>query len=382
MKRHIRMGPESLRYAGRITFLLAASTLWATSAYGVEQFPLPSRMPIVILWGMLGVVGLVAARTALIGAKTRNPKKTRVAEISLLTLGVCFPLLLAETYCAFALCRSEGIGISFAAQRWRARYWRPINSDGFRDIELPSNSPAGKGLVLVLGDSFAAADGVRDYRDSFPRVLGEQLGDDFLVINRSMCGMESPHQLQAARGFPFSPDIVILSYCPYNDIWEDARSSGHAFNLELLLPRGRVWSWLTRNSYLCNFLHFSLQLHYEGDNSLRLLNFLNESYDSAEILHRHRQTLQGFVDYAEENEAKLLVVVWPIWGHPELTTKIFETVASAFGKEVSTINLEKAFEGWPLKDKIVNMSNLHPSVDAHRAVATLLADEVKQKARR
>src|SRR5205085_11395114 len=82
--------------------------------------------------------------------------------VTLSTLLYLFLFLEALFYYSFAV--PDTFGFTLAAQRWQERYWRPINSHGYRDVEHYPEEFQDKTVLFVVGDSFVAGPGLA-YRE-------------------------------------------------------------------------------------------------------------------------------------------------------------------------------------------------------------------------
>lgn len=99
------------------------------------------------------------------------------------------------------------------------------NSLGFRDRERAVEKPPGVFRILVLGDSIAAGQAVREPADVFPARLEAGLtaaGMAAEVINFAVTGYDTRQEvaLLEDRGLRFAPDLVLLAYC-LNDTRQD-----------------------------------------------------------------------------------------------------------------------------------------------------------------
>lgn len=99
------------------------------------------------------------------------------------------------------------------------------NSLGFRDRERAVEKPPGVFRILVLGDSIAAGQAVREAADVFPARLEAGLaaaGVAAEVINFAVTGYDTRQEvaLLEDRGLRFAPDLVLLAYC-LNDTRQD-----------------------------------------------------------------------------------------------------------------------------------------------------------------
>ncbi len=88
-----------------------------------------------------------------------------------------------EIFFGFFFVKSDGFCFTLASKTWFKRYWLPINSLGYRDIEYTKDNLKGKRIVFVVGDSFVAGQGIKNYKDRFSNILQEKLGKSWAVLN-------------------------------------------------------------------------------------------------------------------------------------------------------------------------------------------------------
>jgi hypothetical protein len=151
-----------------------------------------------------------------------------MSEIFLRVLGYSYPLFYTTDYDrGFAL----QPGIEGHYQREGESYVR-INSDGLRDREHAKAKPAGTVRIAVLGDSFAEAMHV-PIEQTFWSLLERKLqecnafpGQQVEVINFGVSGYGTAQELMTLRQkvWDYSPDLVVLAFTTYNDIYDDSRA--------------------------------------------------------------------------------------------------------------------------------------------------------------
>jgi hypothetical protein len=161
-----------------------------------------------------------------------------------------------------------------------------INSEGLRDREHSKIKPADTLRVAVLGDSFAEAKEV-PMEQTFWSVMEQKLqacqafaGKKVEVINFGVGGYGTAQELLTLRQkvWEYSPDIVLLTVTPYNDITDNYRPLKGAdevpyFNYqngELVYDASfrdsnkyrkhdsnlfRFWIWLHNGSRLIQLIH-------------------------------------------------------------------------------------------------------------------------------
>lgn len=89
------------------------------------------------------------------------------------------------------------------------------NSLGLRDIEFPSEKPAGENRILILGNSTTFGSGVA-MEDTYPKQLEKILGPPYRVINAGGQGSSLPESIAFLKetGFDFKPDLIVLGFSP------------------------------------------------------------------------------------------------------------------------------------------------------------------------
>lgn len=105
-----------------------------------------------------------------------------------------------------------------------------INSEGFRDREHTKAKPANTLRIAVIGDSFAEARQV-PAESAFWTVIERELqkseprGRNIEVLNFGVGGYGTVEELLTLRErvWEYSPDVVLLAFCTYNDVTDNYR---------------------------------------------------------------------------------------------------------------------------------------------------------------
>src|SRR5229473_3335943 len=176
--------------------------------------------------------------------RPRNLKK----KLLLVMLGLLFGLFMSETFLrvigySFPLFYTTDYYRGFALQPGiTGRYQREggsdvrVNSDGWRDREHTKAKPADTVRIAVLGDSFAEAMHV-PMEQTFWSLLERKLqdcnafpGKKVEVINFGVSGYGTAQELLTLRQkvWDYSPDIVMLAFTTYNDIYDNSRALSKA----------------------------------------------------------------------------------------------------------------------------------------------------------
>jgi len=271
---------------------------------------------------------------------------------------------------------SDGFGCTLASRLWMKKYWNPINSYRIRDFDHDIDSLDSKKVLMVVGDSFVAGHGIKNYSDRFPNLLGKSLGPRWEVIILAHNGWETAHEFGAIRSYPHKPDVIILSYF-INDIGWIAGKMG--FNPPHLLTRpSRFASALIDKSYLLNFAYWRLyRLRTMGND---YLDYLAKAYSNRDIWKNHLLELQNIYKYTQRHDIKLIVVVWPQLEHIEETRVFTSQVKNVFIKlGVPVVDLSSVLDGKNSGGLTVNSLDAHPNEAVHREVAGLLFKELNRQ---
>jgi len=155
-----------------------------------------------------------------------------MSEVFLRVIGYSFPIFYTtDYYRGFAL----RPGIEGHYQREGGSYVH-INSEGLRDREHTKAKPADTVRIAVLGDSFVEAMHV-PMEETFWSLLERKLqecnafpGKHVEVINFGVSRYGTAQELMTLRqkAWDYSPDIVMLAFTTYNDIYDNSRALSKA----------------------------------------------------------------------------------------------------------------------------------------------------------
>jgi hypothetical protein len=151
-----------------------------------------------------------------------------MSEVFLRVIGYSYPIFYSTDYYR---------GFALRPGMW-GHYQREgesdvrINSDGLRDREHTRVKPADTVRIAVLGDSFSEAMHL-PMEQTFWSVLERKLqdcnafpGKRVEVINFGVSGYGTAQELMTLRQkvWEYSPDIVMLAFTTYNDIYDNSRA--------------------------------------------------------------------------------------------------------------------------------------------------------------
>ena len=275
---------------------------------------------------------------------------------------------------------SDGFAHTLASRRWFAKYWKPINSFGYRDIEHDLNHLDGKKLLFVAGDSFVAGHGIDNHRDRFSDVLGAGLEKDWEVFNIAKNGWNTRDEFIAIHDFPVRPDFLVLSYT-VNDIEGAATSVWRQRRPTLVVQPHQLIRPIVKRSHLLNFVYWR---GYRFQNSRQMAStyhaYLARAYDDEKVWSQHERDLHRVVDWTEEHGVRLVTVVFPDlanldWSRP-FTQKMVRLLRS---RRVPVVDLSEKLSGRDPRELVVNNFDAHPSVRLHAEVASLIRAELVEQ---
>lgn len=290
---------------------------------------------------------------------------------------ILYLLLILEFGFGLFFLQSDNLGYTLASKRWSARYWYPINSLGYRDIEHPEAQFRGRKALFVVGDSFVAGMGMADPTMRFPDVLHKLLGQPWVVVNIAMNGWNTVNELDAIENYPHSPDVIVLSYY-VNDIEGAAWKAGLPRPV-VVEPPGGLLGEVVNRSYLFNFLYWRLFRFRNAAEMTRVYSeYIGRCYGNDRVWQLHAAELQGVVDLTQRRNSKLIVLIIPdltdVTGSRPLTTK----VASLFRNlQIRVVDITDRVEGRDVRQLVANRFDAHPSESLHNEIARVLLGEVR-----
>lgn len=295
------------------------------------------------------------------------------ARLYLLFAALFLSLAGLEWYFRNHFMESHGYVWTHATARWNETYWKPINSLGFRDAEHTPETLAGKKLLVVVGDSFAAGHGVEDVKDRFSDVLGRRLGEGWAVANIAERGANTPQEFDILERYPHRPDAVLLSYF-LNDIESAAEKLALTRVFKAKEPEGILKALVDRSSF-ANFLYWRFSLWLTATPYDHFRGYLPSLFDHPEVWRLHKAELGRFADYAREREIPLYVVVFPNLLDAEGSRPMTGKVADAFReRDVPVLDLADVLTGRGPSGLIVAPADAHPNAAVQREVGNLLYD--------
>lgn len=291
-------------------------------------------------------------------------------------LTVLFPLvwilIILEMIFMFVPQSHEGV-LSKASQIWWAKYWKPVNSLGYRDEEPAPE--AMKKQILVIGDSFTAGHGLKKVSDRFSNRLAEMLGDSYQVYNLGVSGSDTGDEANRLLNYPVAPDKIIIQYFP-NDIGRVAQAQG------LTITGGQPYediggfvNQLVQRFYLPNFIYWQLP-HVQFST---FDQFVSAAYSDSTVLKHHFNDLEKIIAYGDSTGAEIYTVFIPFLFQLVKSENYTKPVKDYLTKRgVNVVTLTEEIANIPEKRRVVGRNDGHASARVNEVVAEKLFNMIQK----
>lgn len=188
-------------------------------------------------------------------------------------------------------------------------YIMKINSKGIRDREYSYSKEYPFTRIVVLGDSFTFGLGVKDYRDTYPKIIEDSLlnaGYPVEVINLGVGGYNTSQEINFFKieGFKYNPDLIILTF----NLSDNGPVSVDIPRIRLLQKYHilNIRKMLGRNIYAITYLKKLILKFLTGTHLKQSPRFIPESSYSGCV-----NQITGFSRYLEGRDVQLLVFILP-----------------------------------------------------------------------
>jgi len=316
----------------------------------------------------------------MMGAVTRP----RRAEIALLLAGLAVALGLAEAAVRLVAPRERTSG--YGPVRTDRRDRRPVNSQGYRDLERARPKPEGVRRAVCIGDSFTWGVSVL-FDDAWPqrveRLLARERGERWEAVNLGEPGLNAVQEASrlASEGFGYGPDVVVVAYVLNDSEDETAAEARRAADWVDEQRRGPSVSLLDRSA-LVRLVRTRVRATLE--NRRRIDGFRSMYADDYAGWVAARKALRTMGGLCRERGVPLVVAVFPLFGNPlderypfaDVHAKVAQAAAEAGAKVVDLLPLYRGLD-WRLL-VVDGADDEHPNEIAHRIAAQAIARAVDE----
>lgn len=325
--------------------------------------PLPVRIAKVVIW-FLVIYNLIF----LYYIYAVKRKRSELASgISLSVLTVVIVLIFFEIGFMF-FPQTHGIATTRASILWVDKYYKPVNSLGYRDREPDLNTR--KKVILFVGDSFTAGYGNKYVKERFSEIVYSRLDTAvYDVYNLGIPGMDTRGEAGKLREYPLKPDVIVLAYF-FNDIEVAAADHGYQAKIPPMysgIPQ--PLKSLVIRLYFPNFIYWHLP-----NNSHQILDqFVRKCYGDPHILQTHLNDLADIIRYKEENQAEMITVMIPYLPDLDYSAR-FTTPVSDYLEQngVTVVTIEEEVSKLSLRERVVNNMDSHASFKVNEIIAQKL----------
>jgi hypothetical protein len=282
-----------------------------------------------------------------------------------ISLGCLFIVL--EIFFSFFYIASDGFGYTLSHRHWKQKYWKPINSFGFRDVEPSAKEILNKKVLFVVGDSFVAGNGIENASDRFADIIRQRIQKQYAVMVIAKNGWNTISELDAVIRIGVIPDTIVLSYY-INDI--SPAASAHGLKLSLP-PRNQLIFKATRYSSLVDFVYW--RLYRIQKNYAIYWDYLKATYEDDATWKSHAKDMSSFIQFAKSRRIRLIVVAFPRVQDVEYSKPLTSKVCGFFQENgIECIDLSKTFSKYEGRKLIVSKVDPHPNEAANKIVADIL----------
>jgi len=252
-----------------------------------------------------------------------------------------------------------------------------FNSEGWRDSEHDIEKPDDVVRILGLGDSYSFGQGVKPehlFLTHLESLLEKQTdGRQFETINTGQPGYNTVMEkgLLEARGFDYSPDLVLLSFVP-NDVEPNIYSNRPKVEfLEAFTTSYADQDWLSKHSELWMLARRKVLRYSAGQSYLQ--NSIDSYLNEPEKWNRCRDALTGIRDLCNQNDCKLAVAIFPFFVNlnGEYPFQPIHDHVRSFCQEseIPVVDLRESFRDFEGPELWVHPTDQHPNEQAHRIAA-------------
>lgn len=298
--------------------------------------------------------------------------------------GLAVSLVLAEV--AVRLLAPADPAGGYAPVRTDGRERRPINSQGYRDLERAIPRPEGVRRAVCLGDSFTWGVSVL-FEDAWPqrleRGLARERGETWEAVVLAEPGLNTVQMVSRldSEGWAYEPDVVVLAWVLNDSEDENAAEARRAADWVAEAERGPSgFEALLHGSALVRFVRTRLRATRE--NRERIQNFRSMYEDEDPGWQAARRALLTIGGLCRARGVPLVVGIFPLFGNPlddgypfeEEHAKVAQ-VASEAGARV--VDLLPQYRGLRWELLVVDgPRDEHPNEIAHRIAAQALVKAV------
>lgn len=280
--------------------------------------------------------------------------------------------------------RSFGASYPLADQNWMRRYWKPLNSYGYRAMPINFEEAKRKKNILIVGSSYTAGDGINHIKDRYSNRLQKMLSDSYLVHNLGLCGSEAIDAFKRLNEYPAKPDILVFAHTTKSIKGVNGKNAHNSIkNYRIDQELNTLIRFVIKNSYLANYLFWKfyapakLQEIYLND----LENNPVFLYLQREKISAHLNNLQKFINYSEDNNIPLIVISFTAMNNSIAFSNVIvaNPIERYFAqKNIPVVSVYDLVKDIPYTERTINSSDAHPGIIVHHLIAEKLFETLEE----
>lgn len=263
--------------------------------------------------------------------------------------------------------RTDFFGFTRPAQRWWMRYWHPVNSFGYRDEEYSAGYLSGKRIMVILGDSIVAGQGIERVEDRFSNRLAQSLGAEWRVLNVAKCGWSTSDELIEFRNHArqWNPERVVVSYY-INDIEGALRAGNHPPAPTPFRPRG-IFGGIIDHLNLPNFVYWTAYRFFIPSFGRDYWEATLQEGSRSAVWSKHAEELRELFSLIRDRNPLLVL-------NPELqdlslgNTHLSQVTNVAVEEKIPFLDLRTIYRGLDLFGLQIGRFDSHPNQRAHQLI--------------
>jgi hypothetical protein len=302
--------------------------------------------------------------------------KSRLTGVLITFSTIIVIFLIGEWSLRLFYITTDGYGFTAMNYWWYQNYGlAQDNSLGYRDYEpMPDSSNLIR--IAIVGDSFAMGHGINNLDNTFPQLLERTLGEGYDVNLIADSGRDADLHLPFLEQYTLTPDILIYSYY-LNDIdylLHDERDPDSNFDF----IQNEQLHWFVQTFFLPNYLYYNLLQFTSQQRTSGFANSLFSGYENDAIWQEHQFRLNQMVDWVEERDIPMIVLLWPHLTAIDVSQNAVTRVRQLYeARGVPVVDMTPVLRQYDPSLLIVNRFDTHPSIFAHQLAAVALEPAVR-----
>ena len=295
-----------------------------------------------------------------------------------------------EIYFRYDFDQTDNVFQIQTTKRWTDRHV-VLNGFGYRDEQFSQEKDLKETRIAVLGDSFTWGYGINNQANRYSDIIQDKLSvtcgepDRIKTYTMALPGRNTRDHLDALRNMShFNFDSVILGY--YMDDASSAQSVRHfqhCYHRVFSYRRNPILKPILDNSFALQYLWVRLYNRFFNPDYAKTCWDTNYAslYQDPEVWSRHLLELQQLINYTEDKNMNLAVVIFPFMnmvGPDYPAAKPAQRLTSFFEQQnIPVVNLAPLLSSYTPPQVMVSPRDFHANGFVHRLAAEKLMEKIR-----